>query len=61
LRITGTGPLIVDSRSLSGAVTSGLLSQHYSAANEVVEFIYPGDGGVEIRATFPETLNVEVI
>lgn len=61
LRITGTGSLSINSRNGAGAVTSSVFSGNYSGANGKIEFPYYGDEAVEILATFPNTLTVEVI
>lgn len=61
LRIVGTGALTVDSRDRAGAVTAGVFSGSYTSTPESIEYVYPGDTGIEIRATFPTTLTVEVI
>lgn len=61
LRIVGTGSVSIDSRDRAGNVSAGVFSGSYSATPETIEFPYYGDAAVEIRATFPATLAVEVI
>lgn len=61
LRISGTGALSIDSMDGAGAVTSAVFTGIYTAALGQIEFPYYGDGAVQIRATFPATLTVEVI
>lgn len=61
LRIVGTGSLSIDSRNRAGVVTSFVFSKTYASVLESIEFPYYGNSAVEIRATFPNTLTVEVI
>lgn len=61
LRVVGTGTLSVDSRSRGGLIASAVFTGNYSNTLETIEFPYYGDAAVEIRATFPATLTVEVI
>lgn len=61
LRVVGTGALSIDSRSRAGVVSTAAFSGSYSSTPETIEFPYYGDAAVEIRATFPATLTVEVI
>lgn len=61
LRVVGTGALSIDSRNRTGVVSSAVFSGSYSSTTETIEFPYYGDSAVEIRATFPATLTVEVI
>jgi hypothetical protein len=61
LRVVGTGPLSIDSRDRAGNVTTAVFAGSYSATAETIEFPYYGDSAVQIRATFPSNLTVEVI
>lgn len=61
LRVVGTGVLSIDSRSRAGVVSTAVFTGNYSNTPETIEFPYYGDAAVEIRATFPATLTVEVI
>lgn len=61
LRVVGTGTLSIDSRTRGGVVTTAAFAGNYSNTPETIEFPYYGDAAVEIRATFPATLTVEVI
>lgn len=61
IRVSGTGALTVDSKDRSGNVESNIFNSSYTSVDEAIEFIYPGDSGVYLRATFPSTLTVEVI
>ena len=61
LRVTGTGALSVDSRDKAGNVTTAVFSSSYTATTETIEFPFYGASAVQIRATFPNTLTVEVI
>jgi len=61
IRIVGSGALTIDSKNRDGDVFEDIFNSSYSNTDEAIEFIYPGDSGVYIRATFPSTLTVEVI
>ena len=61
LRVVGTGALSIDSRSRGGVVSASVFTGNYGNTPETIEFPYYGDAAIEIRATFPATLTVEVI
>lgn len=61
LRVVGTGSLSIDSRDRAGTVTTAVFTGSYASATGTIEFPYYGDAAVQIRATFPATLTVEVI
>lgn len=61
LRLVGTGALVVDSCNALGVVTSGVFMTSVSGATNQIEFPYLGDDAVEMRLTFPSTLEVEVL
>lgn len=61
LRVSGSGALSIDSIDAAGAVTAGAFAETYSNAVDNIEFPYYGESAVQIRATFPATLTVEVL
>jgi hypothetical protein len=61
LRLVGTGALSIDSRDRAGTVSTAVFTGSYSGAAGTIEFPYYGDAAVQIRATFPNTLTVEVL
>jgi hypothetical protein len=61
LRITGTGTLVIDSINRARVVSTNVFTGSYSNTPETIEYPYYGDSAVEARATFPATLNVEII
>lgn len=61
LRLVGTGSLVLDSRDVLGAVSSAVATFTAAAATNQIEFPYLGDAAIEMRATFPSTLTVEVL
>ena len=61
LRLTGTGTVTLDSRTLTGAITTGFDTYTAAGATDQIEFPFAGIGAVEIRGTFPATMTIEVI
>ena len=61
LRLVGTGSLVVDSRDALGVVSSAVATFSADAATNQIEFPYLGDSAIEMRATFPSTMTVEVL
>lgn len=61
LRLTGTGTVVIDSRDALGVESLAVATFIASAATNQIEFPYLGDGAIEMRATFPNTMTVEVL
>ncbi len=61
LRLIGTGAVTIDSRDALGVVSSAVATFTAAAATNQIEFPYLGDGAIEMRATFPSTMTVEVL
>lgn len=61
LRLIGTGTVVIDSKNRQGIVISAVDS--FTVNNATNEIVFPslGDEAVEMRATFPATLLVEVL
>ncbi len=60
LRITGTGTINLAVKNALD-VTTNLPDIVVSGATNQIEWIYPGDDGIFIMATFPISVTVEVI
>jgi hypothetical protein len=61
LRLTGTGTVVIDSRDALGVESLAVATFIASAATNQIEFPYLGDAAVALRATFPNTMTVEVL
>lgn len=61
LRLVGTGTVTIDARNRLGTITTGVESYTVSGATNQIEFPFLGDDAVEMRATYPAGLTVEVL
>ena len=61
LRLVGSGSIVIDARSALGVVTAAIASYSASNATDQIKFPYLGDAAVALRATFPNTMTVEVL
>lgn len=60
LRCVGTGSLVVDGRDRSGVVTANILKRSFTGSTGAKPELLFANTAVQIRATFPPTLTVEV-
>jgi|688.fasta_scaffold673815_2 hypothetical protein len=61
LRIVGTGTVTLDSRDRLGTITTAVETYTVSGATNQIEFPYLGDAAVEMRATYPAGVTLEVL
>ena len=61
LHLYGVGTAVVDARTASGKILASAATYSVSGAGSVLEYPFFEDGVTEIRATFPATMNIEVI
>ena len=61
LRITGTGTVTLDSKDSIGNIATAIASYTVSGATDQIEYPYPGDNAVAIRATLTGTTTAEII
>jgi len=61
LRLTGTGSVTLDARNALNEITTEVASFSASSATNQIEFPYPGDDAIEIRATYTGTCVAEII
>ena len=61
MRMTGTGTVTIDAKNALGTITSAFATYSPSGATNQIEYPYPGDDVVMIRATLTGTATAEII
>lgn len=61
LRLTGSGTVIIDAKDGRGNITSAVATYTPSSATDQIEYLYPGEDTVAIRANITGSCGVEVI
>jgi hypothetical protein len=61
LRLVGTGTITIDSRDRLNVVTTAVETYTISGATNQIEYPYLGEAAVDMRATFPSAVIVEVL
>ena len=61
MRMTGTGTVTIDAKNALGTITLAVATYSLSGATNQIEYPYPGDDAVMIRATLTGTATAEII
>ena len=61
LRIFGSGTITIDAKDGEGNVTESVASYSPAGATDQIEYLYPGEDAVAIRANITGACGVEVI
>lgn len=61
LRLTGTGTVTIDAKDGLGNITESVAVYTPSSATDQIEYLYPGEDTVYIRAIIEGSAGVEVI